>query len=126
MSAACDKSTPSAPSNGFSLSSLSGTWRSAATVSSGVCNNITYTVTPTGATTATVNYTATCVGVPVTGTGSGTLSGSTFSWTTSGVTGACSYSLNGTATPVAAADLNVMYGGTVCGVAVSGSEVLHR
>jgi hypothetical protein len=125
--AACNKSNPSGPSNGNALTMMSGTWRSASTATSvGPCNNITYTLTPTGTTTATVTYTATCVGVPVSGTGSGTMNGTTFNWMTSGTTGSCSYSLNGTATPASAADLNVSYGGTVCGVAVSGSETLHR
>ena len=126
---ACTNGTPSAPSTagGDVLSAMSGTWRSTATAVAGICTVTNYTVTPTGANTATISYSATCAGVPVSGTGSGTMNGTTFNWTTSGfATSSCSLSLNGTAVPSGTSDLTVAYGGVVCGVPVSGSEILHR
>ena len=88
---------------------------------------MTWTITPTGAATATIAYSATCSGVAVTGTGSGTLNGATLNWTTSGTAANnCPYGLSGTATPDGAADLRVTYSGTVCGQPVSGTDTLHR
>lgn len=86
-----------------------------------------WTITPTGATTATIAYTATCSGVPVTGTGSGTLNGTTLTWTTNGTAANnCAFGLNGTAAADTGTDLRVAYSGTVCGLPVSGTETLHR
>ena len=46
---------------------------------------MTWTITPTGAATATIAYSATCSGVAVTGTGSGTLNGATLNCAPLGV-----------------------------------------
>ena len=125
--AACDHTpTPSTPTpTPSALSAFSGTWRSTAT--SGACSAMNWTVTPTGATTATIAYTATCAGVPVTGTANGTLNGTTMNWTTNGNAAVCPFTMNGTAVPGAtASDLNVTYAGTVCSTPVSGADTLHR
>jgi hypothetical protein len=85
-----------------------------------------WTVSPTGATTATIAYTATCEGVPVSGTANGSLNGTIMSWTTTGTAGTCAFGLNGSAVPSATTDLNVGYSGNICGTNVSGTETLHR
>ena len=60
------------------------------------------------------------------GTATGTLSGTTMTWTTSGNAGACPFALSGTGVPAASTDLAITYAGTVCGAPVSGTDTLHR
>ena len=115
------------------LDALSGTWRSASASSTpGLCRDITYTLTPTGAASASVDYSATCASVGVRGSGSGTLSGTIVNWTTTGnavvVAGAppCPFNLAGTVAQGGAATVNVSYSGTICGVPVSGFDTLSR
>ena len=124
---ACDRtSTPSNPTTPDPMSAFTGTWRSTSTA--GACTAMNWSVTQTGATTATITYAANCAGVPVTGTANGTLNGTTMNWTTTGTAAnTCAFGLNGTAAPATVAtDLNLTYTGTVCGVPVSGSDTLHR
>ena len=125
---ACNSSTPDAPTTTTpTIDSFTGSWRSASTTSTGACTAMNWSITPTGASSATIAYTATCAGVPVNGTATGTLNGSTLNWATSGTAAnGCGYGLNGTATPDLGTDLRVAYGGTVCGVPVSGTDVLRR
>src|SRR5438552_3551887 len=115
-------SSPSAATTSASsaVAPFAGTWTSA-TLPSGAadlpgCTGVTYTVTPTGASTATIAYTATCAGVAVSGTGNGTVNGSTLNWTTVGNAGGCAFSLGGTAVQAGASDLSIVYSGTVCGI----------
>jgi hypothetical protein len=87
-------------------------------------------LTPTGAASASVDFSATCAGVGVRGAGSGALSGTTVNWTTTGSTvfgaPACSFSLAGTAAHSETVAVKVSYSGTICGVPVSGSDTLSR
>ena len=114
------------------LDALSGSWRSASAVATaGLCRDIAYTLTPTGATSASVDFSATCAGVGVRVAGSGTLSGTTVNWTTTGSTvvvgaPACPLSLAGTAGQIETVAVKVSYSGTICGVPVSGSDTLSR
>jgi len=124
--AACDHMSPSNPTPAATaMSAFTGTWRSTATT--GACTSMSWTITPTGATTAAIAYTATCAGVPVSGTANGTLNGTTMSWTTNGTAAICPFALNGTAVPAASTtDLNVTYAGTVCSTPIGGNDTLHR
>jgi hypothetical protein len=112
------------------LNAISGTWT--ATSAAGVapttssCHVGTFTVTPTDATNATITYSVTCTGIQISGTGTGTMNGTTLNWTTTGTNGSCSFSLTGTAVSPSTTELDVTYTGTVCGVPVSGSEVMNR
>jgi hypothetical protein len=126
MLTACDRTSPSNPTPVDPMSAFTGTWRS--TASGGACTSTNWAVTQTGATTATITYAANCAGIPVTGTASGTLNGTTMNWTTTGTAAnTCAFALNGTAAPGATStDLNVAYTGNVCGTPVSGSDTLHR
>src|SRR3954465_15411673 len=123
--------TPSGPS--ASLDAFAGTWSSvtASTPPTG-CGNLKYTVTPTTTSSANVSFTATCAGnIAVTGSGSGTLSGSTINWSASGLVGQggvnCPFSFpSSKATLGADGQILVNYSGTVCGIPVSGTETVHK
>jgi hypothetical protein len=124
-------STPTSPTTGSdAIAPFAGTWKSGSGSTTGstpqACQNVTYTVTPTSANAASVTYAATCSGIPIAGTGAGTAHGSILDWTANGTAGVCPFSLSGTATPQAAANLNVKYAGTMCGVPVSGTTVLMQ
>lgn len=130
-------STPTTPSSSATLDQFAGTFSSTPTTASPSatsCNNLKYTVTPTSATTATITFSATCAGnVAVNGTGTGTLSGSTLNWNAQGTiaqgTFSCPFTFpNGsnTAVPDGTNAVKVTYSGTVCGIPVSGSEVVHK
>jgi hypothetical protein len=125
--------SPTSPTPATTLDAFAGTWASItpSTPPTG-CGNLRYTVTPTGATTANVTFTATCAGnITVTGSGSGTLSGSTINWTASGLVGQggvnCPFTFtNSKATLDATNQIVVNYTGTICGIPVSGSETAKK
>jgi hypothetical protein len=127
LTACSSMSSPSNPTPAADpMSAFTGNWRSTAT--SGACTSMDWVVAQTGATTATIAYTATCAGLPVAGTASGTLNGTTMNWATVGTAGAaCGFTLNGTAVPsTVSTDLTVAYTGNVCGSPVNGGDTLHR
>jgi hypothetical protein len=127
VTAGCDKrpSTPNEPTPTAAIPPFAGTWTS--TASAGPCSGINYVVAPTGTTTANITYTATCGGIPVSATATGTASGSTLTWSTTGnAGGACAFVLNGTAVTDTPTTLRSTFTGTICGVAVSGTETLRR
>ena len=126
-------SNPTGPSGPSSLDAFAGTWSSisASNPATG-CGNLKYTVTPTTTSAATVTFSATCAGnIAVTGSGSGTLSGDTISWSASGLVSQggvnCPFTFtNGKATLGADGNVTVNYSGTVCGIPVSGTEVVKK
>jgi len=99
-------STPTTPAPTIDV--FTGSWRSTATA--GACTGISWSITSVSATAATIGYTATCAGVPVTGTAAN----------------ACPFALGGTATPDASGNLAITYTGTMCGLPITGSDVMHR
>jgi hypothetical protein len=115
--------TPQTPTRTV-ISAFAGTWRS--TAASGPCTSTAWTITPTADTTAAITYTATCGNIPVSGSATATLSGTTMNWTTSGSGGGCTFALNGTAVPAGSTDLALTYTGTVCNAPVSGTDTLRR
>jgi hypothetical protein len=112
---------------------LNGSWASvsSATTLQDTCTDFAWTVTDISGNTASGTFSATCLDtLQVTGTASGTLSGSTVTWTASGTaTGpggtACPVSLSGTAT-FDGTQIRIPYSGTTCLGPVSGTEVLRR
>jgi len=138
LAAGCDLLTnkkdtsPTSPTS-TSIDSFAGTWQSvtASTPATG-CGNLKYTITPTTATSANVSFTATCAGnINVTGSGSGTLSGSVINWSASGLVGQggvnCPYTFpNGKATLGTDGNIVLNYSGTVCGIPVSGTETIKK
>jgi hypothetical protein len=123
--------TPTTPA--ASIDAFAGTWASItpSTPPTG-CGNLKYTITPTSATAANVSFTATCASnITVTGSGSGTLSGSIVTWSASGLVGQggvnCPFTFtNNKATLESAGQVVVNYSGTVCGIPVSGTETVKK
>lgn len=128
-------SSPTSPSSpSVSMDVFAGTWSSAtASTPATGCGNVKYTVTPVSASSANVNFEATCGGnIGVNGGGSGTLSGSTLNWTANGLVSQggvnCPFTFtNGKATQDStSANVVVTYSGTVCGIPVSGTETVKK
>jgi len=126
-------STPTSPSPTVGMDTFAGTWSSvsASTPATG-CGNVQYTVTPASSSTATVSFVATCGGnINVNGAGTGSISGSTLDWSANGLVSQggvnCPFTLtNGTATQDSTGNVAIHYGGTVCGIPVSGTETVRR
>lgn len=135
LTAGCDvfskKESPTSPTPAVSLDAFAGKWvtsRSALPATS--CGALNYTVTPVTATTANVTLDATCANIHVTGAGTGKINGSALDWTAQGLVSQggvnCPFTFtNGKATEEAGG-IKVVYTGTVCGIAVSGDEVLKK
>jgi hypothetical protein len=132
-SAPTSPTTPTTPA--ASITAFAGTWQSAATTSLPVtgCGNLTYTVTPTGTSSANVTFAATCASnITVNGSGSGTLAGSIITWSASGLVGQggvnCPFTFNNNTATIdtAANTVQVAYTGSVCGIPVSGSETVKK
>ena len=127
---ACSNGMPTAPSADpvNILASIGGTWSStaAAAATAGICGAVNYSITPTGANSAAITFSGSCMGITGSGSGSGTVNGNTLTWTTTGNAGPCPFSLSGTAVQSGASDLNVTYSGTVCGAPISGAQLLHK
>jgi hypothetical protein len=136
--------SPSAPSTTAAttgqptLETFSGTWTSALATGSATpalpngCSQFDYTVTPVAGTqSASVDFAATCASISVLGKGTATLSGSMLAWgaegtITLGTAPVCPFKFSdSTATPEGDG-IRIAYSGTVCGVAVSGSELLRK
>ena len=122
--------SPSAPS--VSVDAFAGTWSSvtASTPPSG-CGNVKYTVTPTGTSSANMSFTATCASnITLTGSGAGTLSGSTITWSSSGLVSQggvnCPFTFPSNKSTLADSQMTVTYSGTVCGIPVSGTETVKK
>ena len=121
--------TPSA-----SVSDFAGTWVTSSTsVPASSCGAIKYVVTPVTTTSANVTFTATCAGnTQVSGNGTGTISGSTLEWNAQGTVTqgslTCPFTLsNAKATQdIASGGVRIVYSGTVCGIPVTGDEVLTK
>ena len=136
LTAGCDafnkKATPTSPSPAVSLDAFAGKWvtaRSALPATS--CGALAYTVTPVSASTANVTFDATCAGtIKVTGTGTGKVTGSTLEWNAQGVVSQgglnCPFTFSNGKTTEDAGGIKVVYSGTVCGIQVSGDEVLKK
>ena len=96
------------------------------------CVNFQWAVTEFTGTSASGTFSATCLGtVQVAGSASGTLSGTTVTWSAS-ATGTipglppCAISLSGTATLETSSRIRIPYSGTTCLGPVSGTEVIQR
>jgi hypothetical protein len=129
VAAACDRArdaSPAAPSTTSGIELFAGTWTSLPGAAIGVCSSWSYAVTPTGPSTGTITYTATCAGVPITGSGSGTVTNQTLNWTANGTAGSCPFNLAGTSVAESSSTSKVTYAGTVCGAPVSGTDTLRR
>jgi hypothetical protein len=126
--------SPTTPtSTGVNLETFAGTWSSTnATIPATACGNVKYTVTPVNTTTANVTFAATCAeNIQVNGTGTGKVSGSTLDWSAQGLVGQggvnCPFSFtNGKAAEEPGGGIKITYSGTVCGIPVSGTEIVKK
>jgi hypothetical protein len=141
---ACSSSQPASPASpstqtttASALDQYVGTWHSSASGSPVAlpngCSQLDYQVAknPDGQS-ATVTFSATCATVAGKGTGNGTLAGTTLRWGADGTVSfngqaACPFHFqDSTATPEGTNAIRINYTGTVCGVPVSGSEVVTK
>ena len=129
-----EPTTPTSPSSpSVTMNAFAGTWASVTSVTAPTgCGNVKYTVTPLTSTSANVQFNGTCAGnITVSGTGTGTLSGSTLNWSATGLVSQggvnCPFTFaNSKATTDASGQLIVNYTGTVCGIPVSGTETVKK
>lgn len=134
--AGCDLVTRSTqPSSGSGSQAFAGTWASTSggsPINPSACGDLQWQIAELTPTSVSGTFSATCAGgIRVTGSGAGTLTGTTLNWNATGTAAppqgpSCPFTLNGTAVPESADSIRVHYSGTVCGVAVSGSEVLQK
>jgi hypothetical protein len=95
------------------------------------CTALDYTITKsTDGQSGDIQFSATCAGVQASGTGKGTLSGSTLQWTAQGTATrdglTCPFNFTQGTAQLEGSGVRVTYAGTVCGVPVSGSDLLQR
>jgi hypothetical protein len=129
-----DGGTPTSPSPGVSLDVFAGTWNSTtASAPATGCGNLKYTVTPVNSTSANVTFAATCASnIQVNGTGTGAVNGSALGWNAQGIVSQgnvnCPFTFaNGRAEQdTTAGTIKIVYTGTVCGIPVSGTEIVKR
>ena len=120
------------PTGSTVLDGLVGTWTlgSSSTAPAG-CTTLDYTLAKNSdGTSAAVTFNGVCAGVSATGTGTGTVSGSKLNWTAEGTATrdglTCPFNLGeGTATREGSG-VRVTFAGTLCGLPVSGSELLQK
>jgi hypothetical protein len=111
---------------------LLGTWSSASLTSvADACTDFKWNVTQQSGNSASGTFSATCKGdLKVSGSASGTLSGSTVSWSAQGTASvanvlSCPISLTGTA-ELGSDSIRVPYAGDTCLGKVSGVEILKK
>src|SRR5262245_6339325 len=131
LAVGCGSNSPTSP--GLSAQMLQGVWTSSSTTSSPTgCTNFKWTVTNLSGDTGSGTFSATCLGsIDVTGTASGTVTGSTLAFTVSGSAtpaggSACPFTITGTATLENGNQLRVPYTATTCMGTFSGVEVLKK
>ena len=115
------------------LQALAGTWSlgSSSTALPASCTALDYTVTPgTDGNSGTVAFSGLCSGIEGSGSGKATVSGSKLHWSAEGTASrgglTCPFNFTeGTAAPEGNG-VRVTFAGTVCGLPVSGSELLQR
>jgi hypothetical protein len=131
LTVGCGSNTPTSP--GLSVQMLQGAWTSSTNNTSPTgCTNLKWTVTNISGNTGSGTFSATCLGsLDVSGTASGTVTGSTLAWSVSGTAtpaggSACAFSLTGTATLENGNQLRIPYSGSTCMGPISGTEVLKK
>ena len=127
--------TPTSPTTPTtSITAFAGTWQStASTLPVTGCGNLTYTVTPTGTSSANVTFAATCASnISVNGSGSGTLAGNVITWSASGLVGQggvnCPFTFNNNTATIDGTtnQVTIAYTGSVCGIPVSGTDTVKK
>ena len=135
------QTTPAAPTSTTSSSSTdvskvltTGTWASASTAptfSPSTCGNFQWTIASMTATSATGTFKAVCGGgLTLDGNGPATLNGASATLLSTGTAPApglsCPFTLTATGVPTSTTAISLTYAGTVCGVPMSGTEIINR
>lgn len=130
--AACIDFTQKTTTPSSNLQQLAGSWSSGNYIpDANSCTDFKWNVTEYTGSTAAGTFSGTCAnGLHLDGTARGSLSGSNVNWSANGTAApqnlpSCPFSLTGTAT-LNGDTITVPYNGTVCGVAVNGTEVLKK
>ncbi len=128
--------SPASPSSlPVTADSFAGVWTSASSTSAvpiAACSRFDYTVDKVSSSTVNLKIAATCASVTIDASGTGIVAVSALNWTAQGTaTGAsgaeCTFSFaNSSATPLNDGTIRIDYTGKVCGVPVSGSEVVRK
>ena len=127
-----EPASPTSPTPTVSLNVFAGTWASVTpTTPATGCGTVKYTVTPVNTTTATVTFAATCAGnIQVTGSGNGQVNGSSLDWSAQGLVGQggvnCPFTFTNGKAVEDPGGIKVTYSGTVCGIPVSGTEIVKK
>ncbi len=139
VAAACSSNSTPSPAGPSSLpgtaATFAGTWTSAnsgTSVPLGACSRFDYTVEKVNERAVNLKVAAACASVTIDASGTGTLTATGLNWaaqgTASGESGAeCTFSFTeSSATPLTDGTIRIDYKGRVCGVPVSGSEVVRK
>lgn len=131
--AGCSKllTSQNSPTPSATPQAMTGSWASlASSTSTNTCTDFHWTITELTGTTGAGTFTAKCLGnMPISGTATGTLSGTTVNWsatatgTSNGVS--CPIALTGTAT-FDGVQFRIPYSGTTCLGPISGTEILRK
>lgn len=137
--AACSSNSAPSPASPSSLpvtaASFVGTWTSAnsgASVPLAACSRFDYTVEKVNERAVNLKVAAACASVTIDASGSGTVTATGLNWaaqgTATGESGAeCAFAFtDSSATPLTDGTVRIDYKGRVCGVPVSGSEVVRK
>jgi hypothetical protein len=120
------------------IANFGGTWVSGSAGAGGAlagaadaCSQLEYKLTPSADNrSGTVTFNATCVGITAQGSGSGVLTGDVLGWNARGTASrsglSCDFSFDNSTAALEGSGVRVTYRGTVCGLPVSGSELLRR
>lgn len=145
LGACAGSSAPTSPSTQAAATSSGidaflGTWKSSSVASSSAtataipdgCTSLEYQVNKNAdGKSGSVQFSGSCMGIIARGTGSGVLSASNvLTWNAEGtaVRGSlvCPFSFTNSTATLEGSGVRVNYNGTVCGIAVKGSELLQR
>jgi hypothetical protein len=114
------------------IEAIAGSWTlgSSGSLPDG-CTALDYTITKSAdGQSGEIQFDGTCAGVRATGTGKGTLTGSTLQWTAEGTATrdglTCPFKVAQGTAQLEGDGVRVTYAGAVCGVPVSGSDLLRR
>ncbi len=127
--------SPASPSSvPVTADTFVGAWTSATAGASPIaaCSRFEYTVDKASERVVNLKVAATCSGVTLDAIGSGTLAASGLSWdaqgTATGPSGTgCAFSFaDSSATPLSDGTIRIDYKGKVCGMPVSGSEIVRK
>ncbi len=128
-----DSSGTSPTGSAAVLEALAGTWTlgSSSETLPTSCTTLEYKVTPgSDGNSGTVAFSGVCAGAEASGSGQATVSGSKLNWSAEGTASrnglTCPFTFSDGTAALEGSGVRVTFAGTVCGLPVSGSELLQR